>query len=177
MWFTRNLMLTHLMSGCRYVILRCFLLAYSYNIVKMDLVNSPKYAECSSDFLSSDNTTKKRQLNSTNEIFVKAAVTIAVFFALVSLAIAVVSHISIQVLESKVEKCAMLTDLSRTAREETEGLEDNQELKALAEEVAEIRAKVKELITNASIEHSDFKLIIDNIREEITTLYKAKGNT
>ena len=117
---------------------------------------------------------KQKQLQSSNEIFLKAAVAVAVFVALVSLGLAVLSHIEVKSLETKVEKCMLVTNMDRATREES-GLVDNRELKALAGEMAEIRSKVKELINNASITHSDLKSIVEDIQEEIIIVRKAEG--
>ena len=117
---------------------------------------------------------KQKQLQSSSGIFFKAAVAAAFLVAMVSLAIAVLSHVNVKGLETKVEKCVPVTILDGNTRRER-GLQDNQELKVLSGEIAEIQAKVKELAYNASIAYSDLKSIVDDLREEVYAVHKAKG--
>ena len=112
---------------------------------------------------------KKKQ--SSNNIPLKVAVAISLCIALVSLAFALIVYFNVNALKMKVEKCATV---GRATREKTD-MVDNEELKALNGEIAEIRAKISELILNASITYSELKSIIYGIQEEITVVRKAQG--
>lgn len=111
---------------------------------------------------------------SSNDILLKTAVAVALFIALVSLAFAGTVHISVYALQAKIENCAMITEVDRTTREQS-GLVDNQELKALYGEIAEIRSKVTALILNTSVTHSELKSIVDGIQEEVIVVRKSQG--